>query len=149
MGIQRDPKQQEKRQSDGGEATQLVGPPHKRRRGGVDGITCRALVDSGSHVTTLTHEYWRNHPVLKEQIPQPCKTTMEIEGVGGQSVPYYGVIDLKFNVLGRDFSNVPAFVIPDSGYRTTVPLLVGTNVICGSKSPLQATFSKQFLHRVK
>ncbi|KAJ8351907.1 hypothetical protein SKAU_G00233830 [Synaphobranchus kaupii] len=57
------------------------------------------------------------------------------------------MIDLK--VLGKEFTSAPAFVIPDSDYRSTVPLLVGTNVIHPTRRHLQATYGKQFLHRVR
>jgi len=146
MGLQQDPQRREKMHSDGGEATPLVGP---RNEGEVEvnGIKCRALVDSGSQITSITHGYWRNHPGLREQRLKPSKVT--IEGAGGQSVPYYGVLDLNLKVLGQEFTKVPAFVVPDSDYRSTVPLLLGTNVIRASKRHLQAAYGQQFLHRVK
>lgn len=61
---------------------------------------------------------------------------------------FHSVIELKLNMLGREFSNVPAFIIPNSDYHTMIPLLVGTNVIRASRNPLQPTYG-QFLHRVK
>lgn len=43
-------------------------------------------------------------------------------------------------MLGREFKNVPAFVVTDSEYRSSVPLLVCTNVLCASRSHLQAIY---------
>lgn len=146
MGMQQDPQRQEQIHNDGGETTPLVGP---RNEGEVEvnGITCKALVDSGSQITSITHGYWRNHPVLQELKLKPAKVS--IEGAGGQPVHYHGVLDIKLKVFGKEFTSVPAFVVPDSDYRSAVPLLLGTNVIRASKSHLQATYGQQFLHRVK
>ena len=52
-----------------------------------------------------------------------------IEGAGGQTVPYLGVIPVSVTVLGIVYEDVPAFVVPSDHYRKRVPLLIGTNVI--------------------
>lgn len=146
MGKQQGPLKQEEDNTDGGEGPSLVGP---RNEGEVEveGMRCRALIDSGSQVTSITRSYWLNHPTLKEQKLQSCQ--IPIEGAGGQSVPYHGVLRITVRVLGKEFKNVPAFVVPDSDYRASVPLLVGTNVIRASRKYLQATYGQQYLHRIK
>lgn len=146
MGRQQGPLLKDKETSDEGEGPPLVGP---RNEGEVEvnGIKCRALIDFGSQVTSITHRYWRDHPTLKEQKLQSSK--VPIEGAGGQNVPYYGVLRIELTVLGKEFKTVPAFVVPDSEYRSSVPLLVGTNVIRASRSHLRAAFGRQFLHRIK
>lgn len=145
VGKQQDPPLQLNQIGDG-ETALLVGP---RNEGEVvvNGIKCRALIDSGSQITSITHKYWRNHPVLQRQRLQPSR--VHIEGAAGQSVGYHGVLRLDLKVLGREFKNVPAFVVTDSEYRSSVPLLVGTNVLRASRSHLQATYGQQFLHQVK
>lgn len=109
MGKQQGPLLQDKKTSDGREGPPLVGP---RNEGEVEvnGIKCRALIDS------ITHRYWRNHPILQEQKLQ--SSGIPIEGAGGQSVPYYGVLCIELKVLGKEFQTVPAFVVPDSEYRS-------------------------------
>lgn len=146
MGKQQGPLLQEKENIDGGEAPSLVGP---RNEGEVDvnGMKCRALIDSGSQVTSITHSYWLNHPALREQRLQSSQ--IPIEGAGGQTVPYYGVLHVTLKALGKEFETVPAFVVPDSDYRASVPLLIGTNVIRASRKHLQATYGQQYLHRIK
>ena len=113
----------------------------------VNGLECRALIDSGSQITSITHSYWQSHPVLKQKKLQSSK--IPIEFAGGQAVPYRGVLRIDLQVLGTKFKAVPAFVVPDFDYRSSVPLLVSTNVIRASQSHLQAAYGQQFLHRVK
>ena len=146
VGKQQDPPPQVKKSGDGEEDTPLVGP---RNEGEVEinGIKCRALIDSGSQITSITHKYWRDHPILQTRKLRPSK--ISIEGAAGQSVPYLGVLHINLKALGKEFKSVPAFVVPDSEYRSSVPLLMGTNVIRASRSHLQVTYGHQFLHQVK
>ncbi len=146
MGSQQDPPLQLNKIDDGGENTLLVGP---RNEGEVEvnGMKCRALIDSGSQITSITHKYWRNHPFLQGQKLQPSR--IPIEGAAGHSVRYHGVLRINLTVLGKEFKNVPTFVVTDSEYRASVPLLVGTNVLRASRSHLQALHGQQYLHRVK
>lgn len=81
----------------------------------VNGLGCTALIDSGSQVTTITNSFYCSHPVLRKQKPQP--STVPIEGAGGHTVPYSGFINIDLKVLGKVFSSVPTFVVPDSEYR--------------------------------
>ena len=62
---------------------------------------------------------------------------------------YHGVLQVDLKVLGKEYEAVPTFLVSDSDYHSSVPLLVGTNVIRASRSHLQAAYSQQFLHRVK
>ncbi|KAG7510967.1 Retrovirus-related Pol poly from transposon [Solea senegalensis] len=144
MGMQQGPHRLKKVHTEA--ETLLVGP---RNEGNVEvnGMECRALIDSGSQITSITHSYWQNHPVLKQRELQPSK--IPIEGAGGQAVPYRGVLQVDLKVFGQENKAVPTFVILDSDYRSSVLLLVGTNVIRASRSHLQVAYDQQFLHRVK
>ncbi|XP_057200295.1 retrovirus-related Pol polyprotein from transposon 297 [Triplophysa rosa] len=146
MGTQQGPHPPVKRiHTDRGE-TPLVGP---RNEGEVEvnGKACKALIDSGSQITSITHNYWQSHPALLKQ--KLRSSTIPIEGAAGQSIPYRGVLHIDLKVLGKEFKAVPTFVVPDSDYRSSVPLLVGTNVIRASRIHLQAAYGSQFLHQVK
>ncbi|KAL7856578.1 hypothetical protein SRHO_G00154770 [Serrasalmus rhombeus] len=126
--------------------TPLVGPNNEGEVM-VNGKACRALIDSGSQVTTITNTFWKTHPQLGLQSLKP--SDVPIEGAAGQQVPHYGVLDINLHFLNTTFNNVPAFVVPETEYRTSVPLLIGTNVICASKEHFQASSDKQFLSKVK
>ncbi|XP_072574574.1 uncharacterized protein [Paramormyrops kingsleyae] len=146
MGKKQGPHPQVKKNGTGGEETPLVGPRNKGKVE-VNGIQCRALIDSGSQVTTMIYSYWRNHPTLQSQKLLPSE--VPIEGAAGQTIPYYGILYVDLKVLGNEYKAVPTFVVPDSDYRSSVPVLVGTNVIRASRSHLQAAYGQQFLHWVK
>lgn len=64
-------------------------------------------------------------------------------------MPHYGILCLELKLLGKEFKAVPTFVIPDSNYCASVPLLVGNNVTRVSRTYLQGAYGQQFLHRVK
>ncbi len=56
-------------------------------------------------------------------------------------------INLEF--LGRVYFNAPASVVPVTEYQSSVPLLIGTNVIRVSRNDLQASYDRKYLARVK
>lgn len=127
-------------------ATPLVGPLNEGQVE-VNGTICGALIDSGSQVTTVTDVFWRSHPELCRQELQ--RSSIPMEGAGGHAIPHYGVLHITLKVLDKELHNVPAFVVPVTEYRSTVPLLVGTNVIRASKCHLEAEYGKQFLVVIK
>lgn len=129
MGKQQDPPLQLNQTGDGGEAALFVGPRNEGEAE-VNGVKCRALIDSGSQITSITHKYWRNHPVLQRQKLQPSR--VHIVGAAGQRVSYHGVLCIDLKVLGMEFKNVPTFVVTDLECHSSVPLLVGTNVLRAS-----------------
>lgn len=128
------------------EDTPLVGPSNEGEVI-VNGTQCQALIDSGSQVTTITDKFWKTHPQLCLQSLRP--SDVPIEGAAGQPVPHYGVLNIKLRLLDTTVNNVPVFVVPETEYRTRVPLLIGTNVIRASKEHLQASHGKLFLSKVK
>ena len=93
----------------------------------IDGESYTALIDSGSQITSITEYLWKQHP--KFQHTKLGHVDVMIEGAGGQTVPYLGVIPVSVTVLGIVYEDVPAFVVPSDHYRKRVPLLIGTNVI--------------------
>ncbi len=143
MGKHLSPRAEEQGEEKG---TPLVGP---RNEGDVEinGERCRALIDSGSQITSITYEFWRKHPELSQQKLQP--SNIPVEGAGGQEVPHHGVLLVRLKALGKEYASVPAFVVPETEYRSMVPLLVGTNVIRASRQHLQDTYGLQFLQSIK
>ncbi|KAL6470581.1 hypothetical protein MHYP_G00217000 [Metynnis hypsauchen] len=127
-------------------ATPLIGPTNEGEVI-VNGIKCKALIDSGSQVTTITEEFWRRHPELRSQKLQP--TAIPIEGAGGQQVPHLGILHIDLTFLEKPYQQVPAFVVSTCDYRATVPLLIGTNVIRAAREHLKFRLGIQYLSTVK
>lgn len=144
-GMQQSPQQHETGRSKPAD-TPLVGPSNEGVVG-VNGEMCKALIDSGSQVTTITDEFWQQHPLLCTQELQP--SDIPIEGAAGQPVSYVGVLCINLKFLGRVYSNVPAFVVPVTEYRSSVPLLIGTNVMRVSRNDLQASYGRKYLAKLK
>ena len=94
----------------------------------INGSKTLALVDSGSEITTVSDEFY------KEMIPQPYLHPMEefkIQGASGNTIPYSGVIlcEIQAPCLGQKVVEVGAFVVPATDYSLDVPTIVGTNAI--------------------
>jgi len=62
-------------------------------------MKCRALINSRSQVTSISHSYWLTHLVLQGR--RLTLSKIPIEGAAGQSVPYYGVLDIELGGLGK------------------------------------------------
>lgn len=98
----------------------------------IEGVQCDSLLDSGSQVTTVSkffHEHYLSHqPIF------PIQDLLDIEGAGGQEVPYSGYIQVSMNFL-KDVMRNPvkshtlALVVPDHRTNMHVPLLIGTNTL--------------------
>ena len=87
----------------------------------------RALIDSGSQVTTVSDHLWRTHPCLRTQPLRNVGVT--VTGADDKDIRVLGAIEIDLTVLGFRYSKVPAWVTTTIPYRRTVPALIGTNVI--------------------
>ena len=113
----------------------------------VSGKPCNAILDTGSQVTTITADYVTSHPTLCKQEIKPA--SIHLEGAGGQSVPYNGVILLDIELIGTKISGVPALVVP--GIQTTgnIACLIGTNALRASRDKLHSKHGRKFMEVVK
>ena len=87
----------------------------------------RALIDSGSRVTTVSDHLWRTHPRLRKQPLRNAGVT--VTGAYDKDIRVLGAIKIDLAVLGFRYSKVPALVTTTTPYLRTVPALIGTNVI--------------------
>ena len=90
----------------------------------INGEETLGLIDSGAQISTMTLEFAEK---LKLDIGS-LNTILNIEGTGGNRVPYYGVVEAKMKIPGiSEFDEYCAFlVIPESPYSKRVPLQIGT-----------------------
>ena len=97
----------------------------------VDGKLVKALIDTGSMVTTISKDFYDRqlsdaHPLLSLQ------TILDIEGAGGNQIPYCGFVEASVAVTDRPDARqicVPILVVPTTRYGNQVPMIVGTNVL--------------------
>lgn len=103
----------------------------------MEGISCLALLDTGSQVTTLSDSFYSQHLT---HIPlTDCCQLLHIEGAGGDSIPYAGYFCGSVKIDGAPAIDVPILVVKTTNYHNKVPCLVGTNVLRRLKLPVDST----------
>lgn len=98
----------------------------------VEGVQCDSLLDSGSQVSTISKSFHDRY--LSQQPIFPIQDLLDIEGAGGQEVPYLGYIQVNINfpehIMGKPVKILTlALVVPDHRTNMDVPLLIGTNTL--------------------
>ena len=98
----------------------------------LEGVSCESIMDSGSQVTTVSECFYRNN--LSHLPIHSINALLEIEGAGGQNVPYLGYIEACINfsqpIPGREEKlEVLALIVPECSFHSRTPLLIGTNVL--------------------
>jgi hypothetical protein len=91
-------------------------------------IITKALIDTGSTVSTLSHTFYREH--LSHLELKPLHSLLSIECADGKQLPYEGYIETDIYINDLDETHTCVFlVIPDSPYHMEVPIILGTNVL--------------------
>ena len=97
----------------------------------INDIDTKALVDTGSQVTSIPLAYFQKH--FSDHQLQDVSKILRIETVGGQTLPYEGYFVCTISIPVTDSQslteNVPVIVVPDTTYNSSVPLLLGTNIL--------------------
>lgn len=107
----------------------LVGPACETQIQ-VEDIACTALADSGSQVTTVCRSFYSKH--LSHLPIESLKTSLRIDGAGGQDVPYDGYIRLRVKLpkevagVGKEVCTM-ALVCPNTSLSSEIPVVLGTN----------------------
>ena len=98
-------------------------------------VPCRALIDTGSMISTISKS-------LVERLGLeifPVKELIKVEGVGGHMVDYLGFVIAKLDLIDIEQEIEAMFlVMPDVGYNTKTPVLVGTNILKTVSSELSS-----------
>lgn len=109
-----------------------------------NGFPTAALIDTGSMITTISSSYWKQHFSSVEL--QSCDDLLQIRGAGGHSLPYLGYVYLSLKLNDHTTPvDVPLLVVPDTEYKSKVPLLIGTNVLQLWKDQLKQGFGERFI----
>ena len=98
----------------------------------VEGVPCESILDTGSQVTTISESF--HHDFLSPLPIQPIHALLEIEGAGGQNVPYLGYVEVNISfpqtITGKKADLMAlVLVVPEHHLNSKIPLLIGTNVL--------------------
>jgi hypothetical protein len=112
-------------------------------------IETRALLDTGSTVSTINEAFYRRH---FPDIPlQSLDFALSVECADGLELPYLGYIALDLQVIG-----VPALplmkeclflVVNESSYNSKVPALIETNLLSVIMQMTKDVYGDQFLQK--
>ena len=98
----------------------------------INGKEVKALVDTGSKVTTVTERWVQENLQHADLLPL---THVTLKAANGLEIPYSGLIFVELELLGQTIQSVPVLVVRDSSDPATrkrkwhVPALVGLNVL--------------------
>lgn len=107
----------------------LIGPSNEITVS-VNGVECKALLDTGSTVTCISQDFFESH--LSNVTIKSLDSILDIECADGNSLPYNGCVEISLAVSGLPNSEqitCVALVVPNSKYNSKVPVLLGTNVL--------------------
>lgn len=95
------------------------------------GIRCRALIDTGSQISAISERFYGQH--LSNLILHQCSELLNVEGVGGESLPYLGYVECDVSIPminNEEFTKrMPLLVVPNTKYNNVTPCLIGTNIL--------------------
>ena len=106
----------------------IVGPPAEVQVI-VEGVPSNCLVDSGSQVTTLSENFYKDH--LSHLPIHSLGSLLEITGAADHVVPYLGYVEAGIQLDGEssDVYDTLALVVPQTKYHYRTPVLIGTNLL--------------------
>ncbi|VDI74748.1 Hypothetical predicted protein, partial [Mytilus galloprovincialis] len=112
----------------------------------LNGLTTKALLDTGSTVSTISQEFYERN--LQDTTLKPMNHFLNIECADGQPLPYMGYVEADLQLTGssRFKSYTGLFlVVPNSPYHKTVPLLIGTNILTTVMKDIKSAHGERFL----
>ena len=118
----------------------------------VDSTPCLALVDTGSQVTTISEDFYKE--CLSSNPMQQLEDILKIEGAGGQNVPFLGFIEVDISFPEetsgmRDCLTAIVLVVQNTSFNKQVPMVIGTNVVRRCKEFCVKEYGNGFIQRGK
>ena len=93
-----------------------------------EGKILSCLIDTGSMISTISRSVLQDH--FKDLEIHPVTDLLNVVGVNGSKLPYYGYVEASIRCPFADVSDdFPVLVVPDTDYNQKVPILVGTNIL--------------------
>ena len=85
------------------------------------------LLDSGSMVSTVSHQWWNEH--FPDSPVHSLDDLLTVSGAGGSEIPYRGYTEVDIKLPGSEPATFPFLVVEKTDYSSRVPVLIGTNVL--------------------
>lgn len=105
-------------------------------------------MDTGASVSTILKSFYDSYFAHTSQL-SPIGEQLEVECADGQALPYLGYVSVNFATCALPSTNVLRdclfFIVPDSGYNTRVPILIGTNILNRLLDILRDEYGSRFL----
>lgn len=105
-----------------------------------------ALLDTGSTVSTISENFYKEH--FSDLPLHALDTILSIECADGQLLPYSGYIVVDLVLAGIPYEQSQEcllLVVPNSNYNSSVPLLLGTNVLSSCMTKCQQLCGNKLL----
>ena len=96
----------------------------------INAASCRGLLDSGSMVSSISESFYSALDP-KPELHSLTDFSLDVSSANGSSVPYMGyvVVDIGIPTVDLDPVSVPVLIVQDTKYSSTVPVIIGTNVL--------------------
>ncbi|XP_049331323.1 retrovirus-related Pol polyprotein from transposon opus [Astyanax mexicanus] len=114
------------------------------------GVVMSCLLDTGSMVTTITEEAFREHFQDRGGGALKACHWLQLKAANGLDIPYLGYLELDIEVLGKVLPRMGVLVVRDSTdlpfqqQKAKVPGLLGMNVIHNCYSELFSEHGSAF-----
>lgn len=94
------------------------------------GVPTKGLIDSGSMITSISESFYNNLNPLP-QSRDIKEFGLSVLSANGDQLPYKGYIEAEISIpsLGNNNFVIPLLVVSNTEYNSTVPAIIGTNVI--------------------
>ena len=116
-----------------------------------NGIIASALLYTGSTVSTVSESFYLQY--LGNQHIQTLNRILHIACADGEEMPYLGYITVDFELPGTSTSDRPQhcllLAVPDSMYNSSVPLMIGTNILKVAIDDAKQRFGVRFLQEAE
>lgn len=112
----------------------------------VENISTKALLDTGSCVSTISQTFYENNYSGIELMP--LNELLRLECADGSTMPYLGYIQVRIQSVGIPTNHVQdslLLVVPDTDYNKKIPVLIGTNVLAEFLNNCKETLGVNFL----
>lgn len=114
----------------------------------VNNIEAKSLLDTGSCVSTISRTFYEQNFSNLELLP--LDNFIKLECADGQTMPYFGYIQVDILPIGIPTDQVQTsilLVVPDTDYNSTVPVLLGTNVLSEFLDKCKGDVGDNFLQK--